>query len=258
MPASAGEDYGRPTIRHQSIQSHMTGVALLLAGLLTSNVVLGQPEDLATDKAECENGVTVACFNTGVRYSKGLGVEQDEARALPFFVKACNGGNASGCALAAGRYADGVGTDKDEERATAFYVKACEANYAPSCALAGYRYDFAIGVAPDEVRATKLYAAACVGNVALGCQQLGERYHAGRGGVPRDPVRALDLFIKSCDGDLEIGCYSAARATMAAGREDDLENALFYLKRACELEHQPSCDILEEFKALGHGDWVPQ
>jgi len=45
----------------------------------------------------CENGHMRACWNLGLFYSNGRGVNHDKQKALSLYKTACDGGNAQGC-----------------------------------------------------------------------------------------------------------------------------------------------------------------
>ena len=45
----------------------------------------------------CDEGNALGCYNLGVLYHNGKGVNQDYQKAAQFYQKACDGGGAKGC-----------------------------------------------------------------------------------------------------------------------------------------------------------------
>ena len=48
-------------------------------------------------KKVCDGGEMRGCYNLGVMYTNGNGVEKDLGKAVQLFKKACDGGNIHGC-----------------------------------------------------------------------------------------------------------------------------------------------------------------
>ena len=48
-------------------------------------------------KKACDSGNMRGCYNLGVMYTNGDGVEKDFGKAVQLFKKACDGGDMDGC-----------------------------------------------------------------------------------------------------------------------------------------------------------------
>ena len=48
-------------------------------------------------KKACDSGNMRGCFNLGIMYDNGNGVEKNEQKAVELYKKACDGGNMDGC-----------------------------------------------------------------------------------------------------------------------------------------------------------------
>ncbi len=79
-------------------------------------------------------GDAPGCYNLGVDYTNGLGVEKNPATAVPLYRKACDGGQAAGCSNLGVLYDEGSGVEKDSAVAVGLYKRACDCGNAESCA----------------------------------------------------------------------------------------------------------------------------
>ena len=48
-------------------------------------------------KKACDGGEVLDCFNLGIMYATGNGVEKNEQKAVELYKKACDGGDMDGC-----------------------------------------------------------------------------------------------------------------------------------------------------------------
>ena len=69
------------------------------AVLLVGYIVLDRSgiESSFVAKKACDSGNMRACFNLGIMYEYGNGVEKDFSKAAELFKKACDGGDMNGC-----------------------------------------------------------------------------------------------------------------------------------------------------------------
>lgn len=84
-------------------------------------------------KKSCNNGNDKGCYNIGLMYAKGLGVEKDNSKAGLFFKKACDGGHPNGCYLLGLSYAKGYGVKQDYFKAAGLFKKICNDGDARGC-----------------------------------------------------------------------------------------------------------------------------
>ena len=61
----------------------------------------------------CDSGVAGGCYNLGLLYDEGQGVNQDYQKAAQLFQKACDGGGALGCSNLGVLYVNGQGVNQD-------------------------------------------------------------------------------------------------------------------------------------------------
>ena len=64
-------------------------------------------------KKACDGGNMSGCFNLGIMYANGNGVEKDLGKAAELFKKACDSDIADGCRMLGALYANGNGVEKD-------------------------------------------------------------------------------------------------------------------------------------------------
>ena len=67
--------------------------------LLVGYIVLDRSgiESSFVAKKACDSGNMRGCYNLGVMYTNGNGVEKDLGKAVELFKKACDGGDMDGC-----------------------------------------------------------------------------------------------------------------------------------------------------------------
>ena len=92
-------------------------------------------------KKACDSGNMRGCFNLGIMYEEGNGVEKDFSKAAELFKKACNGGDMLGCSNLGSMYADGKGVEKDLGKAAELFKKACNSGEMLGCRNLGIMYD---------------------------------------------------------------------------------------------------------------------
>ena len=148
------------------------------------------------------DGDPEALSNLGVMYDLGLGVEQDQARAVRLYRTAAEQGvipawNNLGIAYALGR-----GVARDDAQAVAWLRKAAEHGFALAQNTLGVMYLDGGWIAHDEEAGVKWMASATKewffeavrhNHELFFAYRRGLRYAEGRG-VPKDPVEAYKGF----------------------------------------------------------------
>ena len=84
-------------------------------------------------KKACDGGKMSGCFNLGIMYASGNGVEKDFKKAAELLKKACDGGEMFGCSNLGFMYAHGNGVEKDFKKAAELYKKACDGGNMHGC-----------------------------------------------------------------------------------------------------------------------------
>ena len=75
--------------------------------------------------SECENREPVSCFALGNLHLEGLGVLQDQARAIGLIQSACDQGVADACTRIGQLYEEGIAVARDPSRAKAYFEMSC-------------------------------------------------------------------------------------------------------------------------------------
>jgi len=91
-------------------------------------------------KKTAEQGNAEAQINLGIMYVEGLGVEQDDSKAVKWFRKSAEQGNAEAQGLLGTLYENGLGVPQDYTEALKWYRKAAEQGNADSQREIGYLY----------------------------------------------------------------------------------------------------------------------
>jgi TPR repeat protein/DNA-directed RNA polymerase subunit RPC12/RpoP len=138
-------------------------------------------------------------------YDKGLGVVEDQAAALAWYLKAANAGIALAQFRLGVKYDLGKGVSKDKAKALQWYLKAAD--------QAGWDARFCKGVVESQ-------------------RNIGYLYQAG-GGVPKDPREAFNWFLKAAGNGCEAAQYEVAKAyNSGVGVLQDKQAAFDWFQKA--------------------------
>ena len=193
--------------RNQTYEALISKAASFMWGLFSYALLLALPVVISACKQEsplltnetlpdvpgiqtkADGGDSVAQFELGSAYAKGLVVTQSYAQAAHWYRLAAGQSNAAAL-LALGELSEvGQGVQKDEAEAANFYRQAAVlGNPAAQYSLAAL-YVQGKGVTADDAEALKWYRAAAWQGDALSQYTIGMRYYEGRG-VKQDFVEA--------------------------------------------------------------------
>jgi TPR repeat protein len=180
-------------------------------------------------------GSGIASYYLARMYRDGLGVKNDDKKALEWAQRGAARGSAqaqnlTGLLLDAGR-----GAPRNGEAALAWYLKAADQGMSWAAFNAGNSVEAGRGgKAPDPTKAYEYYRRAADDQNAAAGNAIGNLYLNGRG-VPPDLSRAIQWYKWSAergnpDAELELGfLYANAR-----GLERDDGKALELYRRAAE------------------------
>jgi hypothetical protein len=119
----------------------------------------------------CEGGRGDACYLAAFHF-----VNEDPARAAQLFLRSCDMDDYDGCRVLGLAYQHGdLGLTADPAKALGFYVKACEGEpqgVTSACADLGKMYEQGIGTVRSLKRAKVYYAMACERHDDGACQEL--------------------------------------------------------------------------------------
>ena len=107
-----------------------------------------------------EENYAGAQFRLGLYYKNGLGVAQDQEKAVEWYTKAAEQGHATAQNSLGVCYHCGQGVAQDYGKAMEWWTKAAEQGHANAQYNLGVCYDFSQGVAQDYGKAVKWYTKA--------------------------------------------------------------------------------------------------
>jgi TPR repeat protein len=141
---------------------------------------------------------------------------------------------------------------KDFEKAAGFYRKACGNGHAEACRSLGLMYKAGLGVKEDALKANEFYQKACDAGSAEVCNDLGFRYAVKGLDAEKDTeffMKAAEFFKKACNGGYGAGCGNLGRLyERAQGVKQNINTALEYYGKACDLKEQDACDDYARLK----------
>ncbi len=73
------------------------------------------------------------CFNLGIEYGNGKGIEHDYRKAKYYYEKACNLGMGEGCNSLGFFYGKGMGVNQNISTAKKYFEKACNLDNQKGC-----------------------------------------------------------------------------------------------------------------------------
>ncbi len=73
------------------------------------------------------------CVILGWMYARGIGVAQDDAKAVSLFQQACDAGKLLGCSNLGVMYTRGRGVAQDDAKAVSLFRQACEMGLESAC-----------------------------------------------------------------------------------------------------------------------------
>lgn len=106
----------------------------------------------------------------------------------------------------------------------------------------------------DYKKAMELYQKACDDNDAKSCNKLGLLYKTGKNTKPNNKKadelynKANELFKKDCNNGDAFACFflGGAYKNGQEGLEQNKTMAKDYYGRACDLDHQLSCEYYQD------------
>ena len=153
----------------------------------------------------CNDGKTISCYNLGLMYNYGDGsIDEDDEKALGYYIKACNKNYFESCSRAAVLYEEGKNIKEDMNEAFKLYSKACGGEDAFGCHNVAIYY----GERKTEVMkniSIGFYNKACNGGYAPSCIYLGRMYRDSKT-LSHDYILAKEKFNLACEANNALGC----------------------------------------------------
>jgi TPR repeat protein len=138
----------------------------------------------------------------GEMYEIGVGVPEDDRKAVEWYKKAAEQGYADGQYNLGRMYEIGRGIPKNLKKAVELYKKAAEQGNADAQNDLGFAYEYGKGVAVDYKQALRWYQKAL--EQGVGATNLGTMYLEGKG-VAKDVVTGCAYIYLAWDG-VDDGC----------------------------------------------------
>jgi TPR repeat protein len=167
---------------------------------------LGAPQDYAEAmtwyRRAADQGLAAAGYALGVIYASGQGVAQDYAKAMKWFRAAADQGFCAAQYNVGAIHLKGRGVAQDYARAMKWFRTAADQGFAAAQYGVGYMYLNGNGVPQDYIEAARWFRLAADQGDEEAQYGLGSMYSTGQG-VPQNPVEALkwfDLAIAGLDG----------------------------------------------------------
>ena len=154
------------------------GLILSLVGLVSQGTTNAQTP-LAETRQSAEQGDVAAQYNLGLSYDYGLGVPQDDTRAVLWYRIAADRGHAAARYNLGVMYRNGEGVPQDFTEAVAWFRKAADQGHGAARYNLGAMYVNGEGVPEDDTQAVAWFReAADEGDVAAQ-YNLGVMYARG-------------------------------------------------------------------------------
>ncbi|HHF0350361.1 tetratricopeptide repeat protein [Haemophilus influenzae] len=153
-----------------------------------------------------EQGDAQAQGGLGMMYERGLGVKQDDFKAVNWYRKAAEQGDADAQLNLGAMYAIGRGVKQDGVEAVKWFRKAAEQGNAKAQNGLGMMYDGGLGIKQDYFKAVKWHRKAAEQGDADAQAILGFLYLLGERGVQVNKSLAKEWFGKACDNGNQNGC----------------------------------------------------
>ncbi len=127
-------------------------LALMLTVLATTSVLASAP-DLKELEKQAMSGDVQSQFNLGEMYSKGLGVERNDPKAIMYFQMAAEQGYSEAQLVLGNIFFNGIGTNKDLNKALEYYQQASMQGHAVAQFNLAHMYFSGQGVTRNLSRA---------------------------------------------------------------------------------------------------------
>lgn len=195
----------------------------------------------------------------GQMFATGLGVEQDQEEAAAWYTVAAEAGDPEAAFLLATMKLDGVYIERDEVGAASLLSAAADVGHIPALQMLGMLHLEGRGVDRNlDVGADMMREAAQAGDVTAQ-YTLGILYAEGAG-VRQDTRTSYGWFERAARrGNVEaqiefaLGLLNGRAADPNASEEQNLADAIFWLRRAAEGRNPVAENRLAHAHAQGIG-----
>ncbi len=189
-----------------------------------------------TLQLSADRGATSGLANLGWLYERGLGVTEDRARAVQYYLRAARAGDTVGSYRLALQYRSGAaGLERNTAEACRLFEAAAQHGYPYAQAELGNCYYSGQGKPEDHAAAFEWFQKAANAGLARAQEIVGELYDRGDG-VAESPERAVEWFRKSAAENDPYGMFSlGAHLRMGRGVAWDEAAAMQLFEKAAAL-----------------------
>jgi len=173
--------------------------------LITNLSASATKEQKKSFEKTCNEGNPISCYNMGIMYDYGDGnIEENDEKALGFYLKACDKNYYEGCSKAAVLYEEGKNVKQNMKEALKLYSIACGAEDGFACHNVAVYYSKNDNEVLKKL-ALNFYDNACNYGYGKSCIYLGRLYRDSKT-LTRDYKKAKEKFNLACDVNNYLGC----------------------------------------------------
>lgn len=189
----------------------------------------------------CKEDVALACHRLSLIYFNTAMKNTQLAKELAN--KACDLGYLQSCHNLGNIYKYSLAdTKQDFLKAINYYEKNCDKKYANSCYELANLYQYYLPINDDYVLLN--HSKSCDLEFASSCYQIGYFAYFKKYNL-NDLELALKYFLKACELNQNLACMMSANIYE---KQNNIENALKFYKKACDLRSFTSCNNYERIK----------
>ena len=188
-------------------------------------------------RSSAEAGNLAGMVLMGWGYQHGVGVAEDDAEALRWYLLAANQGYAWAQNNLASMYRSGEGIEENDGEALRLFRMAAEDGDAPAQNNLGAMYDNGEGVAEDNEEAVRWYRMAASQGYGIAQANLGWMYETGEGVVEDDAEAVRWYRLAIAQGNAQAQNNLGAMYDKGEGVEEDDEEAVRLYRLAAEQGH---------------------
>jgi TPR repeat protein/serine/threonine protein kinase len=179
--------------------------------------------------------IMLSRYLTGVCYSLGLGVQQNDGEAVKWYLQSAHQGYIGAQAYLGYCYYLGVGVEKNLEEAFNWYkMSALRGHSASQCNL-GLCFEYGHGTEKNLQDAIKWYRASADQGDVIAQYSLGSIYEKGKAPIPQNFKEAFKYYKLSADRGYDQAQYSLGCCYYAGlGNEQNLEESFRYFSMASQ------------------------
>ena len=197
-------------------------------------------------------GNATAQLHLGYMYEEGLGVSQDNAKAVEWYRKAAEQGHATAQCNLGIMYENGRGVSQDYAKAVEWYRKSAEQGDADAQCNLGYMYINGLGVSEDYAKAAEWYRKSAEQGHAVAQNNLGIMYENGRG-ISQDNAKAVEWYRKSAEQEDADAQYNLGKMyEYGRGVSQDYAKAEEWYRKSAEQGNARAVEWYRKSAEQGH------